>query len=149
MNRLDTKQRAKIIGCLVEGCSMRATARMCGVSFNTVLKFVPMIGRACSIYQDEAYRNLNALFCGKDVGHRFIGLTKCNTGSFIQHKHFLYYNMSKKSKMGRPKLPKGEARIPFAIRFSESELVAFERKAVPQGLTVRAWITAVLTDAAK
>jgi predicted DNA binding CopG/RHH family protein len=57
--------------------------------------------------------------------------------------------MSKKSKMGRPKLPRGEAKVPFPIRFSERELVAFERKAVAQGLTTRAWISAILTSAAK
>ncbi len=57
--------------------------------------------------------------------------------------------MSKKSKMGRPKLPKGLAKTPFPVRFSERELVAFERMAVAQGLTVRAWITATLTEAAK
>jgi predicted DNA binding CopG/RHH family protein len=57
--------------------------------------------------------------------------------------------MSKKSKMGRPKLPKGSAKTPFPVRFSETELVAFERKAVARGLTVRAWISETLTEAAK
>ncbi|SDR74606.1 hypothetical protein SAMN05444173_0704 [Opitutus sp. GAS368] len=78
-----------------------------------------------------------------------IGLTKCNTEYLIHRKSFSYYNMSKKSKKGRPKLPKGAAKTPFPIRFSEIELVAFERKAVAQGLTVRAWITAMLNEAAK
>ena len=58
MNQLNTAKRAQIIGCLVEGNSLRATARMCDVAFNTVLKFIPEIGEVCSEYQDRVFRNL-------------------------------------------------------------------------------------------
>lgn len=58
MNRLSTEKREQIIGCLVEGNSLRATARICDVAFNTVLKFVPEIGEACLKYQDKVFRNL-------------------------------------------------------------------------------------------
>jgi len=58
MNRLTKDQRIKIISALVEGNSLRATARMCDVAFNTVLKLVPEIGRACADYQDKALRGL-------------------------------------------------------------------------------------------
>jgi len=58
MNRLNKEQRTKIIAALVEGNSLRATARMCDVAFNTVLKLLPEIGRACMEYQDKALRNL-------------------------------------------------------------------------------------------
>ena len=58
MNRLNKEQRSKIIAALVEGNSLRATARMCDVAFNTVLKLVPEIGSACLAYQDKALRNL-------------------------------------------------------------------------------------------
>jgi IS1 family transposase len=58
MNKLSKEKRAQILGCLVEGNSLRATARMCDVAFNTVLKFVPEIGEACFEYQDKAFRNL-------------------------------------------------------------------------------------------
>lgn len=37
---------------------MRATARMCDVSFNTVLKLLPEVGSACADYQDRTLRNL-------------------------------------------------------------------------------------------
>src|SRR5437667_168245 len=36
MNRLSTEKRAKIIGCLVEGMSIRATSRLTGASTNTI-----------------------------------------------------------------------------------------------------------------
>ncbi len=58
MNRLNKEERTKIIAALVEGNSLRATARMCNVAFNTVLKLLPDIGRACVEYQDKALRNL-------------------------------------------------------------------------------------------
>ena len=61
MNRLTTAKRAQIIGALVEGNSVRATSRMTGVAFNTVLKLVPEIGAACAEYQDRVMRNLSCL----------------------------------------------------------------------------------------
>jgi len=58
MNRLSKKQRTQIIAALCEGNSLRATARLCNVAFNTVLKLLPEIGRACLEYQDKTLRNL-------------------------------------------------------------------------------------------
>jgi IS1 family transposase len=58
MNKLSIEKRTQILSCLVEGNSLRATARMCDVAFNTVLKFIPEIGEACADYQDKAFRNL-------------------------------------------------------------------------------------------
>jgi IS1 family transposase len=59
MNRLDSSKQVQIISSLVEGNSLRATARMCDVAFNTVLKLLPGIGAACLAYQDKALRNLS------------------------------------------------------------------------------------------
>jgi IS1 family transposase len=58
MNRLSLQDRAKIIGCLVEGMSMRATTRLVGCSINTVTKLLVDLGTACSIYQNEVMRDL-------------------------------------------------------------------------------------------
>lgn len=58
MNKLTTKQRAQILHMLVEGNSLRATARMAGVSRNTVDKLLQDVGSACLDYQDSAFRNL-------------------------------------------------------------------------------------------
>ncbi len=58
MNKLNIKKRTQIISCLVEGNSLRSTARICDVAFNTVLKLVPEIGRVCAEYQDRVFRNL-------------------------------------------------------------------------------------------
>ncbi len=58
MNRLTKEQRTRVVAALVEGNSLRATARMTGVAFNTVLKLVPEIGKACEEYQQRVFRNL-------------------------------------------------------------------------------------------
>ncbi|MBK5218526.1 MAG: IS1 family transposase [Thermoleophilia bacterium] len=52
MNRLTTEKRAQIIGCLVEGNSIRATARMTGAAKNTITKLLADLGEACTEYQD-------------------------------------------------------------------------------------------------
>ena len=58
MNRLSIEKRAKIIACLVEGMSIRATVRITGAAKNTVTKLLVDLGEACSEYQDEIMRNL-------------------------------------------------------------------------------------------
>ena len=58
MKRLDTGRRIQMAAAFVEGMSIRATARMTGVAFNTALKFVEDMGWAASIYLDEHMRGL-------------------------------------------------------------------------------------------
>src|SRR6267378_3214274 len=57
MNRLKPDQQAKVVSCLVEGNSIRATVRMTGVAKNTVVKLLDL-GRACSEYQDKTFVGL-------------------------------------------------------------------------------------------
>ncbi len=57
-NRLSTDRRARIVGCLVEGMSIRATVRVTGAAKNTVTKLLVDLGQACSEYQDAALTNL-------------------------------------------------------------------------------------------
>lgn len=59
MNKLSIERRARILGCLVEGNSLRATARMTDSAKNTVVKLLVDIGKACAEYQNEALRNLS------------------------------------------------------------------------------------------
>src|ERR1700730_3973331 len=58
MNRLPIAKRAHILNLLVEGTSLRAGSRIADVSINTVYKLVIDAGEACSVYQDQAFRNL-------------------------------------------------------------------------------------------
>ena len=58
MNKLPLAKRAQVLHLLVEGNSLRATARLSDVAFNTVAKLFVGAGRACLAYQDEAFHNL-------------------------------------------------------------------------------------------
>ena len=58
MNRLSTEKRAAIIGCLVEGNSIRATVRITGAAKNTVTRLLVDLGAACAEYQDATLREL-------------------------------------------------------------------------------------------
>jgi IS1 family transposase len=58
MNRLTTEKRAQIIGCLVEGNSIRATVRMTGAAKNTITKLLADLGEACAEYQDGVLQEL-------------------------------------------------------------------------------------------
>lgn len=58
MNKLTTSERAQILRCLVDGASLRATARICGRSLGAITKFLCDAGYACSLYQDKAFHDL-------------------------------------------------------------------------------------------
>jgi IS1 family transposase len=79
MNKLTQSKRTQIISALVEGNSLRATARMCDVAFNTVLKLLPLIGAACLEYQDKALRNLTSKRIQCDEIWSFVGSKEKNT----------------------------------------------------------------------
>ena len=58
MNRISLKDRAQIIGLLVEGNSLRSMTRITGKSINTATKLLVDVGTAWDIYQNEHLRNL-------------------------------------------------------------------------------------------
>lgn len=60
MNKLDTKTSTTILKCLVEGMSIRATARLTETSKNTVTKLLTEAGAACAASHDEHVRNVEA-----------------------------------------------------------------------------------------
>ena len=58
MNKSSHEKRVQILNLLVEGNSMRATARLADVAFNTVTKLFIQTAKVCAEYQDQAFRNL-------------------------------------------------------------------------------------------
>jgi len=60
MNRLSREKRAAVVAALVEGNSIRATARMTDVSKPTILKLLADLGPACAEYMDAIIRNVRA-----------------------------------------------------------------------------------------
>lgn len=58
MNKLSTVKRVAVVAALVEGNSIRATARMTNVSKPTILKLLAQLGDVCTQHHDAAVRNL-------------------------------------------------------------------------------------------
>jgi len=78
--------------------------------------------------------------------HRWIAkcLTLCNTGSSFSRTTV---RMTEKKRMGRPRLPKGQARTVFSLRFSALERKAIESAAKRSGETVTQWVRRTLLGA--
>jgi len=78
MNCLDPQTRARIVACLIEGCSIRATVRMTGVSKNTVVKLLADLGTVCAAFHDKHVRNLRVRRLQCDEIWSFVGCKKKN-----------------------------------------------------------------------
>jgi IS1 family transposase len=78
MNRLSTQDRAKIIGCLIEGNSVRATARLLDVDKKTILRLLAEVGTACKDFHDKHVRNVSAKRVQCDEIWSFIGMKEKN-----------------------------------------------------------------------
>jgi IS1 family transposase len=61
MNRLPIEKRTQIIGLLVEGNSLRATARLSDTSLNTVTKLLVDVGTVCRKYHEEHVKGLKSI----------------------------------------------------------------------------------------
>jgi IS1 family transposase len=73
MNCLDDTTRARVINCLIEGCSVRATVRMTGVSKPTILRLLADLGTACAMYHDRYVCNLRVRRLQCDEIWQFVG----------------------------------------------------------------------------
>jgi IS1 family transposase len=78
MNKLSIEERAKVIGCLIEGCSLRSTVRMTGVAKKTVSRILVEVGQACLKYQDEVMRGLSCKTLQVDEIWSFVGCKELN-----------------------------------------------------------------------
>ncbi len=58
MSQLDTRKRAQLVSCLVEGNSIRATCRMTGAAKKTVLKLLVDLGKVCKEYHNRFVRQI-------------------------------------------------------------------------------------------
>jgi IS1 family transposase len=58
MNRLPLEKRARILGMLVEGNSLRSISRLCDVSINTVTKLLVDVAAAAMEYHNTHVRNV-------------------------------------------------------------------------------------------
>ena len=79
MNRLPMSKRIAVVAALVEGNSVRATARITNVSKPTILKLLADIGPTCAEYHDKTVRSVKAERVQVDEIWQFVGSKAKNT----------------------------------------------------------------------
>src|SRR5579863_305032 len=78
MNVLPIEKQAQILNALVEGCSVRATARLVGVEHKTVLRVLLRAGKRCAQLLDEKMRGIHARRVQVDEMHGFVFVRQKN-----------------------------------------------------------------------
>jgi hypothetical protein len=58
MNRLSNNDRCRVLACLVEGNSIRATERITGITKKAVTRLGVELGEACERFADKVMVNL-------------------------------------------------------------------------------------------
>jgi len=76
--KLPPEKIVQIVNCLVEGVSVRATARLCNVQKNTVLRVLRHAGKLCKRVMEAKLNNLNLAYIQVDELWGFIGKKEIN-----------------------------------------------------------------------
>lgn len=78
MNRLTNDDRCRVLACLVEGNSIRATVRITGIAKRTVSRLVVELGEACERFADRTMRGLSCQSLQCDELWAFCGAKEKN-----------------------------------------------------------------------
>jgi len=78
MSSSEREARARIIGLMVEGNSLRAISRLCDVSINTVTTLLVDVGAAAMDFHDEHVREVRIRRLQCDEIWAFAGAKKKN-----------------------------------------------------------------------
>lgn len=78
MNVLPKEKQAQILNALVEGCSVRSTARLVGVEHKTVLRVLLRTGKRCAQLLDEKMRGIRLRRVQVDEMHGFVFVRQKN-----------------------------------------------------------------------
>lgn len=87
MNRLSNEQRAAVVNCLIEGCSIRSTVRMTGICKKAVTRLLVECGEFCAQYQNKVFRNLKCQRVQVDEMWSFCYCKQKNLTPEISEKH--------------------------------------------------------------
>jgi IS1 family transposase len=77
-NVISMAKKVAVITALVEGCSVRSTSRMTGVSKGAILRLLESVGTACTEFHDKAVRNVQAKRVQVDEIWSFVGCKQKN-----------------------------------------------------------------------
>ena len=86
MNKLSDEKRAMILKALVEGNSMRATARLTGTSKNTVSRLLKNVGTYCMDQHDALVRGVESERVQCDEIWSFCGAKERNVPKDEKHQ---------------------------------------------------------------
>ncbi|MCW5557795.1 MAG: DDE-type integrase/transposase/recombinase [Verrucomicrobiae bacterium] len=78
MNKVTAEERVRVVACLVDGNSLRATTRMTGIHRTTIQNLLVDLGAACSAFQDKVFRNLQCKRLQCDEVWAFVGAKEKN-----------------------------------------------------------------------
>jgi hypothetical protein len=81
MNVLPTEKQVQVVSALVEGNSIRATARMVGIEHKTVMRVLLRVGERCEGILDERMRKLPCRIMQADEIWTFVGKKEKRVGS--------------------------------------------------------------------
>lgn len=73
MNVLPLAEQTRVMAHLVDGCSIRATARLTGVARNTILRLLVSVGTGCAILHDRLVRDVESSMIEADELYALIG----------------------------------------------------------------------------
>jgi len=73
MNALPFEKQVQVVSALTEGCSIRATERLCNVNRNTIMSLGLRVGDGCARLHDRLMRNLQVGLIELDEQWDFIG----------------------------------------------------------------------------
>jgi IS1 family transposase len=79
MNQLNTTKRTAVVAALVEGNSIRSTARMTGISKTTILKLLADLGLVCGAHHNATVRLIRSQRIQCDEIWQFVGSKQKNT----------------------------------------------------------------------
>ena len=77
-NVISMDKKIAVLSALVEGCSVRSTVRLTGVSKGAVLRLLVAVGAACTEYHDRVVRNVTAKRVQVDEIWSFVGCKQKN-----------------------------------------------------------------------
>jgi IS1 family transposase len=77
-NVISFEKKVAVLSALVEGCSVRSTVRLTGVSKGAVLRLLVAVGAACTEYHDRMVRNVTAKRVQVDEIWSFVGCKQKN-----------------------------------------------------------------------
>src|SRR4051794_10461786 len=73
MNILPFDRKVRVISALVEGCSIRATERLCEVHRDTIMRLAVAVGEGCQHLHDALMRDVHVNLLELDEIWSFIG----------------------------------------------------------------------------